>query len=87
MVLSLSVSCGGAYLMIAHVLLQKHSYLWFRAIKSLSIWYALVYTNTKYTTSTNVHSLLNKIVRYLLWISFYSSTEVYLHWRTPLGNR
>ena len=29
------VSCSGAYLAIAHALLQKHSYLWFRAIRSL----------------------------------------------------
>ena len=26
-----SVPCGASYLTIAHVLLQKHSYLWFRA--------------------------------------------------------
>ena len=30
-----SVSSGGAYLTIAPALLQKHSYLWFRAVKSL----------------------------------------------------
>ena len=31
-----SVSCGGAYLTIAHALLQKHPlYLWFNAIISL----------------------------------------------------
>ena len=30
-----SVSCGGAYLTIAHALLQKHSYLRLRAIISL----------------------------------------------------
>ena len=30
-----SVSSGGAYLTIAHALLQKHSYLWFRAVISL----------------------------------------------------
>ena len=30
-----SVYCGGAYLKIAHALLQKHSYFWFRAIISL----------------------------------------------------
>ena len=30
-----SVSCGGAYLTIAHALLQKHCYLWLRAIISV----------------------------------------------------
>ena len=30
-----SVSCGGVYLTIAHALLQKHFYLWFRATLSL----------------------------------------------------
>ena len=30
-----SAPCGDAYLMNAHALLQKHSYLWFRAIASL----------------------------------------------------
>ena len=30
-----SVSCGGAYLTIAHALLQKHPCSWFRAIISL----------------------------------------------------
>ena len=31
----LSVSYGGAYLTIGHALLQKHSYLWFRAVISV----------------------------------------------------
>ena len=35
------VSCGGAYLTIAHTLLQKHSYLWFRAFISL-VFYRMV---------------------------------------------
>ena len=48
-----SVSCGGAYLMIAHALLQKHSTKSF----FFSIWYALVHTGTKCMTSTHVHSL------------------------------
>ena len=30
-----SGSCGDAYLTLAHALLQKHSYSWFRAIISL----------------------------------------------------
>ena len=54
-----SVSSGGAYLTIAHALLQKHSYLWFRGVISLlfSIWYALVHTATKYMASAHVHLL------------------------------
>ena len=53
------VSCSGAYLTIAHVLLQKHSYLGSRAVISLvfSIWHALVHTGIKNITSTHVHSL------------------------------
>ena len=39
--LDLAVSCGGAYLKIARALLQKHSYLWFRAVISL-VFYHMV---------------------------------------------
>ena len=40
-VVSSSLSCGGAYLTIAHALLQKQSYLWFRAIISLVFFHML----------------------------------------------
>ena len=36
-----NVSCGGAYLTIAHLLLQKHYYLWFRAIISLVLFHVV----------------------------------------------
>ena len=35
------VSCGGAYLTIAHALLRKHCYLWLRAIISLVVFHVV----------------------------------------------
>ena len=57
------MSCDGVYLTIAHAILQKYSYLWFRAI--ISHYKSCVFPNgkrrcilaQKKMTSTHVHSL------------------------------
>ena len=54
------VSCGGAYLTIAHALLQKHFYLWFRAIISLVFFHVVragEYWHKIHDILTHVHSL------------------------------
>ena len=57
------VSCSGAYLAIAHVLLQKQSYLWFRAIKSLVLFLGHLYYIMSHKSNTYLP---------LLWIPYLS---------------
>ena len=48
------VSCSGAYLAIAHALLQKHSYLWFRAIGSLVLFLGHLYYIMSHMANTHL---------------------------------
>ena len=67
-----SASCGSAYLTIAHALLQKHSYLWFRVIISL-MFFHMVRAGAYWHEVHDLHACefaIQIIVRYLVWISF-----------------
>ena len=67
-----SLSCGGAYLTIAHALLQKHSYIWFRAIISL-VFFHMVRAGVYWHKIPDIHACVfavkTKRVRYFVWIS------------------
>ena len=55
------VSCSGAYLAIARALLQKHSYLWFRAIRSLVLFLGHLYYIMSHMSNSHLP---------LLWILY-----------------
>ena len=65
-----SLSCGGAYLTIAHALLQKDSYIWFRAISSF-VFFHMVRAGVYWHKIRDIHAcafaVKAKIVRHFFF--------------------
>ena len=74
-----SVSCSEPYLTLAHAFLQKHSYIWFRAILTL-VFFHMVRAGVYWHHILDIHACVfavkTKRVRYFVWISLLAALDI-----------